>query len=158
MEEILNTRVESLESTVKILEEKIKTLEAIVEKFNNSSTKSPPDSPKKLAEQKTANTLVYKYKNSLMLVSESKINGTYGVKEQIKQCGAKWSNITDNANKKYLGWMYVGIIKDISPDAGIEKIINELKLLNVDLCCDYKGEIEKKEVENGDTTINLVIE
>lgn len=122
------TRVSELEKELYILKSS--------RKDNNAENKPIP----KITQEMICNVIIYKYKNSLLLVSTSKDNGTYAVKEQIKQIGAKWSNIIKADGTKITGWLMIGILKEFSYEDSINNIVEKLKEQNVIL--NYKTEEE----------------
>lgn len=136
MEAELSTLTKKLEETIiRVLElEKELYILKSSSKDNNAENKSVP----KITQEMICNVNIYKYKNSLLLVSTSKDNGTYAVKEQIKQIGAKWSNIIKADGTKITGWLMLGILKEFSYEDSINNIIEKLKEQNVIL--NYKSE------------------
>jgi hypothetical protein len=85
---------------------------------------------------------IYQYKNSLILMSDSKDKGTYEIKEQIKKIGGKWAKLADTDTIKISGWIFPGVCKDITPEASITVVVNKLKDVNVNLAYEYKGELK----------------
>ena len=82
---------------------------------------------------------IYQYKNSLILMSDSKDKGTYEIKEQIKRIGGKWAKLVDTDTIKISGWIFPGVCKDNTPENSIIDIVNKLKDVSVHLDYDYKG-------------------
>lgn len=88
---------------------------------------------------------VYKYKNSLLLVSTDKTNSTVLIKEELKAAQGKWSKI-----QNHNGWMFVGRIKDVSDDDIMNKVaelIDSLNLSSYKVITKYAGDLTVKTVE-----------
>ena len=87
---------------------------------------------------------VYKYKNSLLLVSTDKNNSTILIKEELKAIGGKWSKV-----QNYNGWMFVGHLKDV-PDSDItnkvSELIESLNLSNYKVVTKYTGDLTINQV------------
>ena len=88
---------------------------------------------------------IYQYKNSLILMSDSKDKGTYEIKEQIKKIGGKWAKLADTDTIKISGWIFPGVCKDSPPEASITDVVNKLKDVNVNLVYEYKGVLKLTE-------------
>jgi regulator of replication initiation timing len=88
---------------------------------------------------------IYQYKNSLILMSNSKDKGTYEIKEQIKKIGGKWAKLADTDTIKISGWIFPGVCKDSTPEDSIIDIVNKLKDVSVHLDYDYKGVLRLSE-------------
>lgn len=115
-------RVSDLEKELDILKKEVAALRS-----SREESKGVP----KITKEMTCSVIIYKYKNSLLLVSTSKDNGTYAVKEQIKQIGAKWTNITKADGTKITGWLMLGILKEFTYEDSISNIVEKLKEQNV---------------------------
>jgi hypothetical protein len=88
---------------------------------------------------------VYKYKNSLLLVSTDKTNSTVLIKEELKAAQGKWSKI-----QNHNGWMFVGCMKDVSDDDIMNKVselIDSLNLSSYKVITKYAGDLTVKTVE-----------
>lgn len=89
---------------------------------------------------------IYQYKNSLLLTSKSKEYGTYAIKDNLKQIGAKWATVTDKNGTKLSGWMILGICKEYDMDIAINSIVDKLAELKCTLTFVNKGKIDPPEV------------
>jgi len=130
--EVSVERIEILEKKVTELEKLIVTLISKEKTKLNSETIGYAD--------------IYQYKNSLLLTSKSKEYGTYAIKDNLKQIGAKWATVTDKNGNKLSGWMILGICKEYDTDIAINSIVDKLKELNCTLSFDNKGKIDPPEV------------
>lgn len=129
-------RIELLESKVAELEKLIATL---ISKEPVQIKK--PSSPIQYVE--TAGYAdIYQYKNSLILTSQSRDNGTYLIKESLKKIGAKWANVSNKDGVKYSGWMILGICKETDMDSAIETLVKQLADIKCTLSFTNKGKIE----------------
>ena len=130
--EVSVERVEVLENKVAELEKLIVTLISKEKTKLNSETIGYAD--------------IYQYKNSLLLISKSKEYGTYTIKDNLKQIGAKWATVTDKNGNKLSGWMILGICKEYDMDIAINSIVDKLKELNCTLSFNNKGKIDHPDV------------
>ena len=130
--EVSVERIEVLEKKVTELEKLIVTLISKEKTKLNSATIGYAD--------------IYQYKNSLLLTSKSKEYGTYAIKDNLKQIGAKWATVTDKNGNKPSGWMILGICKEYDTDIAINSIVDKLKELNCTLSFDNKGKIDPPDV------------
>lgn len=122
---------------IQILESKVAELEKII------ATLLPKNTP---SSSLSGYADIYQYKNSLLLVSKDKERGTYGIKDRLKQIGAKWASVNIDQDK-LSGWMILGICKDITLEEAIESIIVKLKDINVTLEYEIKGVLNKELIQ-----------
>ena len=130
--EVSVERIEALEKKVAELEKLIVTLISKESVKQNIETVGYAD--------------IYQYKNSLLLASISKEYGTYAIKDNLKQIGAKWATVTDKNGTKLSGWMILGICKEYDMDIAINSIVDKLAELNCTLSFNNKGKIDPPEV------------
>jgi hypothetical protein len=86
-------------------------------------------------------TDIYQYKNSLLLLSQSKEFSTFKIKDKLKEIGAKWATIIDKNGAKYIGWLILGVCKDCDMDTAIKSLVIKLSELNCKLSFNNKGRI-----------------
>ena len=130
--EVSVERIEALEKKVAELEKLIVTLISKETVKHNVETIGYAD--------------IYQYKNSLLLTSKSKEYGTYAIKDNLKQIGAKWATVTDKNGTKLSGWMILGICKEYDMDIAINSIVDKLAGLKCTLSFVNKGKIDPPEV------------
>lgn len=126
-------KMETSMERIELLESKVAELEKII------ATLLPKPTP---SNSLLGHADIYQYKNSLLLVSKDKERGTYGIKDRLKQIGAKWASVNIDQDK-LSGWMILGICKDITLEEAIESIIVKLKDVNVTLEYENKGVLNK---------------
>lgn len=131
--EVSVERIEALENKVAELEKIISSL------ISKESVK-----PKHEASRGWAD--IYQYKNSLLLVSQSKDYGTYQIKDKLKEIGAKWATVTDKNGTKFSGWMMLGICKESDMDTAITSVVSQLSKFECELVYNNKGKIDPVEV------------
>ena len=131
--EVSVERIESLENKVAELEKIISIL------ISKESVKLKDEGSKGWAD-------IYQYKNSLLLVSQSKDYGTYQIKDKLKEIGAKWATVTDKNGTKFSGWMMLGICKEADMNIAIDTVVNQLSKIDCTLTYNNKGKINPVEV------------
>ena len=124
---------------IEALEKKVAELEKLIVALISKETTKPNVETIGYAD-------IYQYKNSLLLTSKSKEYGTYAIKDNLKQIGAKWATVTDKNGTKLSGWMILGICKEYDMDIAINSIVDKLAELNCTLSFNNKGKIDPPEV------------
>lgn len=124
---------------IEVLEKKVAELEKLITTLISKETP-------KLKTETIGYANIYQYKNSLLLTSKSKEYGTYAIKDNLKQIGAKWATVTDKNGTKLSGWMVLGVCKESDMDFAISSIVDKLATLNCNLSFNNKGKIEHPDV------------
>lgn len=120
-------RIESLEKKVAELEKLVATL--------------LPKETSKVVSSSIGYADIYQYKNSLLLVAQSKDLSTYAIKDRLKQIGAKWATVSDKDGNKFSGWMVLGVCKEVDIDEAINSTVDKLKEISTTLEFKNKGQI-----------------
>ena len=131
--EVSVERIEALENKVAELEKIISSL------ISKESVKSKHVTSTGWAD-------IYQYKNSLLLVSQSKDYGTYQIKDKLKEIGAKWAIVTDKNGTKFSGWMILGVCKECDMNVAISSIVDKLADIACTLTYNNKDKIEAPEI------------
>ena len=124
---------------IEALEQKVGELEKLIATFISKETEKSNVETNGYAD-------IYQYKNSLILTSKSKEHGTYAIKDNLKQIGAKWASVMDKNANKLSGWMILGICKDSDMDTAIKTIVDKLNNLNCTLYFENKGKIDTPDI------------
>ena len=124
---------------IEVLEKKVVELEKLIATFISKETS-------KLVGETIGYADIYQYKNSLLLTSMSRERGTYAIKDNLKQIGAKWVIVTDKNGSKLSGWMILGICTEYDMDIAINSIVDKLAEQKCTLSFNNKRKIKTSEI------------